>query len=164
MANVWSDASFEAITFPRGLSGRLARTSNRNHHNPFRVHLPLIAESRSWGVGWVQLDVTIRSGQLTTQERYRDAVSPPPTPELGYHNTSHRLSESPKIADLKHFLSVSHTNPRRDSRLGLPFGDIIHLLQAIQPPLEIDGCALGKLERGITEGARANSTRRRWWD
>jgi hypothetical protein len=52
MANVWSEASFEAMIFPRGLSGKLARTSNRNHHNPFRVHFPLIAESRSCGVGW----------------------------------------------------------------------------------------------------------------
>jgi len=45
--------------------------------------------------------------QLTTQDKYKEAVSPPPTPELGYHSTSHRLSESPKIADLKHFLPVS---------------------------------------------------------
>lgn len=45
--------------------------------------------------------------QLTTQDKYKEAVSPPPTPELGYHSTSHRLSESPKIADLKHFLDVN---------------------------------------------------------
>jgi len=45
-----------------------------------------------------------------------------------------------------------------DLRLGLSLGDIIHLLQAIQPPLEIDSCTLRKLEGGIAEGARANST------
>lgn len=53
-ANVWSEASFEAMGSGLGFAAvEAGLISNLNHQRPFLVHCPASFELRSWEVGWL---------------------------------------------------------------------------------------------------------------